>query len=70
MAVIRIHCIASADISRGFARTADGKDRILFSRREPLNSGMIYRFCGPQKRNLKALLAQSGGYAGLCIKSI
>jgi uncharacterized membrane protein len=29
MAVIWIHCIASADISRGFARIADGKDRIL-----------------------------------------
>jgi hypothetical protein len=29
MAVIRIHCIASADISRGFARIADGKERIF-----------------------------------------
>jgi hypothetical protein len=29
MAVTRIHCIASADIGRGFARVTDGKDRIL-----------------------------------------
>jgi hypothetical protein len=29
MAVTRIHCSASADISRGFARIADGKERIL-----------------------------------------
>jgi hypothetical protein len=29
MAVTRIHCIASADTSRGFARIADGNERIL-----------------------------------------
>jgi hypothetical protein len=32
MAVTRIHCIASAEISRGFARIADGKERILSPR--------------------------------------
>jgi hypothetical protein len=32
MAVTRIHCIASADIGRRFARIADGKERILSPR--------------------------------------
>jgi hypothetical protein len=32
MAVIRIHCIASANISRGFARNAGGKERIVSPR--------------------------------------
>jgi hypothetical protein len=32
MAVTRIHCITSADASRGFARIADGKERILSPR--------------------------------------
>jgi hypothetical protein len=31
MAVARIHCIVSADVSREFARIADGKERILSS---------------------------------------
>jgi hypothetical protein len=69
MAVTRIHCIVSAVVSRGFARIADGKERI-FSLCEPLTGTMIYRFCGRQKRNLMAPQAQSGRYAGLCIKSI
>jgi hypothetical protein len=30
MAVTRIHCIASAEIGRGFARIADGKERKLY----------------------------------------
>jgi hypothetical protein len=29
MAVTRIHCIVSADIDRGVARIAGGKERIL-----------------------------------------
>ena len=70
MTITRIHCIAGADIGRSFARIADGKERILSPRMNPLNSDMIYRFCGLQKRNLVAPQAQSGRYAGLRIKSI
>jgi hypothetical protein len=32
MTITRIHCIASADIGRRFARIADGKERILSPR--------------------------------------
>jgi hypothetical protein len=70
MTITRIHCIVSADIGRRFARIADGKERILSPPHEPFNSNMIYRFCGRQKRNLTATQAQSGRYAGPCIKSI
>jgi hypothetical protein len=35
MTITRIHCIASADIGRRFARIADGKERILSPRMNP-----------------------------------
>jgi hypothetical protein len=69
MAVTRIHCIVSADASREIARVADSKERIL-SPRVNLQQQHDLPLLQPAKAQSQGPEAQSGQYAGLCIKSI